>query len=95
MGYKILYENGHGEKTHYAPKHRDWKKRFLIIGIAFFLLSMLITPVRSRILHVFIPGNDEITVEAFTKMVTDLQEGDSVKNAVTAFCETVLNDGKN
>lgn len=94
MGYRILYENGHGEKIHHAPKHMDWKKRFLIFGIAALLLAMLIAPVRNRILRVFIPGDDKITSEAFSKLVTDLKDGNSMKNAITAFCETVLNNGE-
>jgi len=94
MGYRILYENGLGEKTAYAPKCTDWKKRLLILGIAALMLAMLIAPVRTKIVHMLIPGDPKITSEAFFQMVSDLKNGDSVKNAVTAFCETVLNNGE-
>jgi hypothetical protein len=37
-----------------------------------------------------IPGNKEVTKDAFQTMVEGVQEGNSVKDAVVAFCEEIL-----
>ena len=93
MGYKIQYEIGGSDKICFPSKRADLKKRIIMVLVCVFVLSMLIAPVRIRILQFFIPGDTKVTTSAFSQMISDLKNGDSLKSAVSAFCETVIQNG--
>lgn len=42
-------------------------------------------------LDFLIPGDKEVTKQAFSAMVDNVREGEDVKTAVTAFCMEILN----
>ena len=42
-----------------------------------------------------IPGNKEITKAAFYNMVEEVEKGESIAGAISAFCEMVLNEDTN
>ena len=93
MGYKIQYEIGESEKIYISTRQADRKKRITIVLVCILVLSMLLSPLRNRILRYLIPGDPEVTTRAFSQMLRDLEKGDSLKTAVSVFCETVIQNG--
>ena len=42
------------------------------------------------VLDFLIPGDHEVTKEAFNTLVEDVRDGERVSTAITAFCEEIL-----
>ena len=82
MGYTIQYEPEKSKK--YPIRNRNWTK---VVVIALLIVVMLGVGLRSGWL---IPGDPEVTIDAFEEMVVNLREGERVKDAVTVFCIEVL-----
>lgn len=89
MSYKIEYTSAQCVKR---PLRR--KKRGLIIGIvaALFSVSLLHPKVRLGLQDAILPGDDAVTASALGSLVTDLKEGETVTDAVSAFCMTVITE---
>lgn len=94
MGYRIDYgqsltkqiiidSDKMGQKKH----HGKW------IALWCILLSVVLLG-KCSCLDFLIPGDKEITKHAFTTMIEDVQEGEDIKDAVTAFCVEILNGAK-
>lgn len=45
---------------------------------------------RSRVLHLLIPGDPAVTTAAFSGMVADIGEGESVWQAFLTFCKEII-----
>ena len=90
MGYNIQY--GTTSISTRIKRARGTKKmrklEYLIIGCAL-LLTILLG--RFGLLDFLIPGDKNVTKAAFSDMIQDVQRGESVKSAVTAFCNEILN----
>ena len=96
MGYRIVY--GPMPKTRKLRNYRA--PRLRIMAAAFLLLFVLVVrqawPDGAEILREYLlPGERSVTEAAFGEMVTDLQNGQSVGEAVTAFCKEIVKHGAN
>ena len=91
MGYYIQY----GKKTtmeRLASRQHSKKTVTLKAGIAAGLLAIAILLGQLGILDFLIPGDKEITKDAFNTMLNDVKEGENLKTAITAFCENILDN---
>lgn len=89
MSYQIRYET---EKSRMYPmKHiRFGRKRVLAyVGIA--IITLALGSVRC-VREFLIPGDPDDTCAAFSRMITNLQSGDSIGNAITTFCSEIISD---
>ena len=93
MSYQIIY----------GPQKRPIKnsnKRSLRIGIitGILLIAVLaaikITGYGSMIRQIILPGDAEITASAFQNMTDALKSGNGLPQAITTFCETVIEGAK-
>lgn len=91
MGYRIEYDQG-TERYEVMQDNpwRVWILTAICFGI-FMMLSNWFWPEGSAFIRdILIPGDDAVTVQAFTNMTEELRSGTAVKEAVTAFCNEVL-----
>lgn len=63
------------------------------IAICVVIFSLILG--RMGLLDFLIPGDNDATKNAFSDMVSDVRNGESVKSAVTAFCNEILSVGMN
>lgn len=89
MGYRIQY----GKITRMervaspqASKKAAVVKTVIVVGV------LVIAAFLGRLgfLDFLIPGDKEVTKEAFHAMLEDVREGEDVKTAITAFCAEIL-----
>lgn len=92
MGYSISYDTGGVEKVQKRSKPKRKKKILpgvIACGIAALLLF---TDFKQLLWDIFLPGAGESTQAAFSQMISDLRSGDSIQDAVSAFCMEILED---
>lgn len=94
MGYKIEYSPEHKKKYPTDSMLRRGRKYGIIIAVAGLLLCVSVSKLRSGFVQMLIPGDDDVTKASFAIMMEKLQEGSPLIDAVTAFCQEILNDGK-
>lgn len=89
MAYQIQY--GKPSKKERLACIQNPKKLKIGLYITVFLILLSIGLLgRLGKLDFLIPGDKQITKEAFHAMVEEVREGESVKEAITAFCEEIL-----
>ena len=88
MAYKIEYSP---ETAYRYPQRTCRQKRIRGNWVLVVLLLAGFFWVRfNGIPDFLIPGDKEITREAAALLVEDLQDGKTVKEAITVFCNTIL-----
>lgn len=88
MSYQIQYEP---HKNRRYPVCTGRKRHTTVFVLALTLLAVCMSiGLRTGWL---IPGDPEVTSNAFSDMVTMLREGEGMKEAVTAFCMEILEHG--
>ncbi len=96
MGYSILYEPELNKKLKIPNQNR---KFLLTVGTlavcVIFVILCLLTPVRTVLRDFLIPGDPDVTQSAFSQMVSDIREGESFSDAVTVFCQEILEHASN
>lgn len=89
MGYRVIY----GEDPFEKPKASMGRLGVLTAGciLAFVVGVRCFWPAGAEMLgRIFTPG--DVTVAAFGQMAEDLQAGEPLGDAVTAFCRAVVED---
>lgn len=87
MSYRIEYDS-FGNAKRYTGKKRTLPKEVLIgIGSVLVIAILLYTGLWQQLRSFFMPDVSEM---AFTVLVEELRSGESVSDAVTAFCEEVI-----
>lgn len=95
MPYRIDY--GHpSDKKYPVPTIRS---HLLSLTAGAFTLFVLLTGTfwpegREALRDLLIPGDPEITAEAFSTLVTEVREGEDLSEAVAAFCREIIFDGE-
>lgn len=92
MGYRIAYENI--GKRRDKPK-RSWRSVMAVSCVAALLTGAItIKSVGLKwVQEILIPGDPAVTAAALEEMVSDLRQGTSFVDAVTAFCQEIINHG--
>ncbi len=90
MGYRITYEQS-TIKTTLPRVHRtvNLKKWIWSAAICIVLVAICTS---SKVRSFLLPGDPEITEKALITLADDLKEGDSLSDAVTAFCREILDN---
>ena len=93
MSYRIDYAWYGNTHPGQPPIH----KRRIVIWLALVLVLVTIrvlVPESAAALHQLLhPFTDEFTITEFAEMMTQIGDGLSVEEAVTAFCQDILNNG--
>ena len=91
MGYRIEYGQGIIKKrtviSHSAKKQI---KKFVPILLSTVLIVTMLWGKGESVRSFLIPGNDAVTVAALREMVCGLRNGESLTDAVTAFCREII-----
>lgn len=93
MGYRIVY--GPEVRLVSGRTGSTARLRTMIAG-AFLLFSILVRLTwqegAEAMQKLFLPGDLTVTEQAFSEMVTDLRDGETVKDAVVVFCQRILDE---
>lgn len=90
MAYRIDYGQPSGAKG--MPRRRGQLGDTICVALAvFLLLTHFFWPAgRDALAQLLLPGDRESTGRAFSTLVEELQQGQSVGAAVSAFCRELL-----
>lgn len=88
MGYLIRYDPENDHK-YIAVGQRKFKPVLAWICV-FVILLGIVAAFSEPIRKALIPGNPEVTSVAFECLVTDIQEGESIGDSVTTFCQRII-----
>lgn len=94
MGYQIQYGQTMKRKIIFDQKKKTNSSMSIKLVILGLLITLSIFLGNSGYLDFMIPGNKEATTAAFESMIQDVQNGENVKEAITAFCLEIL-EGSN
>ena len=91
MGYRLEYGSTIVKKpVHESAFTQKGAGPFKWIAVGCILLSLTILG-KTGCLDFLIPGDKEVTKQAFSAIVADVRDGEDVKTAITAFCMEILN----
>ena len=96
MSYQISYDNGNAREKNkvHAPEKRKILFRFLVAVVMCTAGVLLLYKGKDRIWEVLVPGDPQITEKALSTMADGIRKGESIKEAIAAFCrEIILNAG--
>ena len=94
MGYRIEYE---GAERYLCSAKREgdrWRRACLVLVMIALAVSLAFPQIKKKVVSFLIPGNDIVTLQAVEELAHCLQSGDSTKDALTAFCRTVIENGQ-
>ncbi len=91
MGYRIKYE-GDMVKTTIQSSMSKQAKCMICIAVSLCAVIMLLSVTNSlnTIKEWLLPGDAKVTEAALNTLVEDLKQGDSLDDAITAFCQEIL-----
>lgn len=90
MAYTIRYSPENNKKY---PTDKPPKKSLLIFAVVMFTaVSLLLVNdgVRDVIADFVLPGDLQVTKSAIVQLVEDVRTGEPVANAITTFCQYVI-----
>lgn len=93
MAYRIIYGEGTIRKQIIKLTPRKWKAGLLGVIAAVLAVSMMVPQARLWIRDLLLPGDEDITAAALEGMASDLSSGETVREAVEAFCKEILAGG--
>lgn len=92
MSYNITYNPD--LKKRYPSVRKNKNKPLNTVWILLAGIIAVYVLSRSDIMRYFIPGDPEITVEAFSTMVNRVGQGETVGNAVVDFCKQIIHSSR-
>ncbi len=91
MSYSVYYSTKGIARYRSGTKKKVLRRFLLGITVAGACFTLFCAPVRNRLIQVFFPGDHAVTKEAATQMIADIRDGQPVREAVSAFCQEILN----
>ncbi len=90
MPYAVSY--GPEDSDRYPAKSRlDRKHSKRVILIILLLLATTLSFLfRETLVSWLVPGDDQVTMQSVESLLTDLQEGAPIGEALTTFCEEIV-----
>jgi hypothetical protein len=88
MSYRIEYDSGAGKYE--VVENQSLFPIFLVAAVVFLLAISLWPEGRTTFFSWLIPGDDTVTVQAFSSMTDDLRCGAGLWEAVEGFCRAVI-----
>ncbi len=90
MSYRIEYSTGCMERKAISKRKRRWPGIAGALGL-FLVLTVLFWPQgRAALRDFLLPGNPAVTADALKNLAADLQSGESLSEAATAFCQQII-----
>lgn len=88
MAYRIDYGPA-------QPEEKSCTLRLQVLTASFLLLFVLLVKQAwpegtAKLQEIFLPGDAHSTQTAFQELISDLQNGEGLGDAVTAFCEEII-----
>ena len=94
MGYSIEYSlEGSNITSSKKKKYRVFKIMSGGLLLAFILLLLFWPAARSVVREALIPGDSDVTIAAAECLIQELEQGNSISEALSAFCREVIADG--
>ncbi len=93
MGYRILYDNERMQINRDNSKHFG-SRIISVMLICLLVLGSLKLIGWDKVKHYMLPGDPAVTETAFNSMIESIRAGESVKDAVTAFCVEIIDNAK-
>ena len=95
VGYRIVYTWDDHKITRVGKQGNRIRIMTACFFLCFLMLAKMIWSEGTAALreHLLPPGNS-IAQEAFSRMLTDLREGERVEDAVTGFCRFVIENSE-
>lgn len=92
MAYKINYspEDSHRYPQVHKKKVIKWNKYYIVLLI----LAALLYFKQLGIPNFLIPGDAEVTKNAMQEMISDMKSGESLDDALTAFCLDIIHSAE-
>lgn len=88
MSYRIVYDGREGK---YEVRQQKPLSGMIFVIFACVLLFLCLSPSTAEQLRsMLIPGEESVTVEAFSAMTDDLRSGAGILEAVEGFCRQVI-----
>ena len=93
MGYQISYnpEDDHKYPPCQPMKRGKWACWVMVCAVLFGMVG--IPKVRSKLEMLLIPGDVQVTKAAFSDMLDQIQTGQPIDEAVSAFCREIIHHG--
>ncbi len=95
MSYQVVYGSFNRDHPIKSKKHQN-KGAFAAVIVAVLILGAMTVRLRALpwVKEYLLPGDPEVTAMALDSLVQDLREGDSLGQAVTAFCREIMEHGQ-
>ena len=88
MSYRIVYDGREGK---YEVCKQKRISGMIVVVFACVLLFLCLSPwAAEQVRSILIPGDDSVTVAAFSSMTDDLRSGAGFLEAVEVFCRQVI-----
>lgn len=93
MGYVMEYGCGVAVKLPVKKKKRKISPIIVAVLVIVLVLTVQMFPkIRASIWKHLLPGDAAVTAQALQTLAADLQEGENLSAAVTAFCQQILTE---
>ncbi len=93
-GYCIEYEGANRYPITGKGQYHIFRGICLtIVGITL-AVSLLLPQFNHKVLSFLIPGDDTVTLHALEELTDRLSSGEGTRDALAAFCRTVINHGQ-
>ncbi len=92
MAYQIQYDPALKKKYPKTAKQRATKQQIFTAATLLVMILLLATnpTTKAAIRYFLIPGDPGITSAAFDGLLQDIKDGENWGDAVTAFCEEII-----
>ena len=91
MGYTIQYGPAGNAETAWYAKRRKKSGAVLVVCVLVIVFAVLaLSGNFEQIKNYLIPGDPEVTKAAFAQFTEDIRQGDTVGDAITAFCREII-----
>lgn len=92
MGYRIEYDSM-GKKYEVRQERSIFPWILVLSGAAVMLTLCFFPEMIAGIRSFLIPGEDAVTVQAFSDMTHELRSGTGLREALEGFCRQVIHGG--
>lgn len=90
MGYSVQYTNGVSKRSVFREEDFNKKARRGSRIVIIILMIMGLASLLGWHPAYLIPGDPAVTKSAFMSMLHQVEEGETIKTAVTTFCKEVI-----
>ena len=92
MGYRIEYNNIGRHGTKKTNKRAACIAAVLVLSLVFGAIAIKSIGL-TWVKEVLLPGDPDVTAAALEALAEDLRNGESIADAVKAFCQEIVNHG--